>query len=302
MNPLGKTILKDVSRSFYLSMRILPKPMREPVSLGYLLARASDTLADTEALDARLRLEMLDGLVEVLHGGERAAWLSRLQDEVIPQQSHQGERVLLEKMGDVFAWLDDVESEEQKTAIFTVMGHILRGQRLDIERFECRDDFQFTQDAELDEYCYWVAGCVGEFWTEIGRLTLPRFSSADIPKLMGWGMNYGKGLQLINILRDLPNDIKAGRCYLPGVDPTDTDALMLESKRWIKLARSHLADGAAYARSLRSRRTRLATALPGLIGERTLDLMDGADWESLSQGVKVQRREVYRCAWDAFIH
>ena len=126
MNSLGKSILKDVSRSFFLSMRVLPKPMREPVSLGYLLARASDTLADTEALDAQLRLEMLDGMVELIHGGDRADWLRRLHDEVIPQQSHDGERVLLEKIEGVFDWLAGLESADQRTAIFTVMGHIIR--------------------------------------------------------------------------------------------------------------------------------------------------------------------------------
>lgn len=300
MNPLGKTILKDVSRSFYLSMRILPKPMREPVSLGYLLARASDTLADTESLDSELRLEMIDGMAEVIHGGEREAWFHRLQKEVIPLQSHQGERILLERIEDVLNWLDGLESGDQKQSIFTVMNHILRGQRLDIERFELQKEFRFTQDAELDEYCYLVAGCVGEFWTEIGSLTIDGFSSLEKSTLMEWGANYGKGLQLINILRDLPNDLQVGRCYLPGVDPRDKDALIIDSKRWRNQARRYLADGARYAESLRSRRTRMATALPGMIGERTLDLMVDADWDTLHQGVKIKRREVYLYAWNAF--
>ena len=305
MNPLGKNILKNVSRSFYLSMRVLPKPMREPVSLGYLLARASDTLADTESLDAELRLELLDGMVEVMNGGvngvARGAWVDRLNREVIPLQTHTGERVLMENIEGVLDWLQGLKSEDQKKSIFTVMGHIVHGQRLDIQRFELRDDFHFSEDAELDEYCYLVAGCVGEFWTEIGEMTLKSFSSADHDQLMRWGANYGKGLQLINILRDLPNDLQAGRCYLPGVDASDADALMVESQRWREQARSYLADGERYARSLHGRRTRMATALPCLIGERTLDLMDQSDWETLSRGVKIKRSDVYRCAWDAFI-
>jgi len=163
MNPLGKTILKNVSRSFYLSMCVLPKLMREPVSLGYLLARASDTIADTESLAAELRLELLDGMIEVIDGGDRAAWVGQLKTEVIPLLSHQGERVLMENIEGVLDWLNALPSEEQKKSIFTVMGHILRGQRLDIGRFELRNDFCFSQDAELDDYCYLVAGCVGSF-------------------------------------------------------------------------------------------------------------------------------------------
>lgn len=301
MNPLGKNILKNVSRSFYLSMRVLPKPMREPVSLGYLLARASDTLADTESLHAELRLKLLDGMAEVINGGNRAAWVDQLKTEVIPLPSHQGERVLMENIEGVLDWLNTLPSEAQKKSIFKVMGHIVRGQRLDIERFELRDDFRFSDDADLDEYCYLVAGCVGEFWTEIGEMTLKRFSSSNHAQLMHWGGNYGKGLQLINILRDLPNDLQAGRCYLPNVDSSDTDALMVESQRWRERARAYLADGERYAKSLNGRRTRMATALPGLIGERTLDLMHQSDWETLSRGIKIKRSEVYRCAWDAFI-
>ena len=98
METLEKQILKDVSRSFYLSMRVLPKPMREPISLGYLLARASDTLADTEGLEAQLRFDMLDEMANLLQGGDRSGWLARLYDDVIPEQSHVGERVLLENM------------------------------------------------------------------------------------------------------------------------------------------------------------------------------------------------------------
>ena len=79
MKHSGKHILKDVSRSFYLSIRLLPKAMREPVSLAYLLARASDTLADTEGLDAELRRDMLQGFGEVMRGADRAAWTNALK-------------------------------------------------------------------------------------------------------------------------------------------------------------------------------------------------------------------------------
>lgn len=326
MNPLGKQILKDVSRSFYLSIRALPKAMREPIALGYLLARASDTLTDTGELEASLRFEMLRGFGQVIHGGERSAWLQRLASEVVPRQQHAGEKLLLENMDGVFAWLDSLgkksgaesaaraeagsvahyqspESQSmgfrQHAAILTVMEHILRGQRLDIERFELQQGFRFTLDAELEEYCYLVAGCVGEFWTEIGTISLGGFSRVDGARLRRWGANYGKGLQLINILRDLPSDLKAGRCYLPNVDAADRDSLMAESARWRARARTYLEEGESYAQSLVRRRTRAATALPGLIGARTLDLMDAAGWDELEQGVKIPRREVYRCAWEA---
>lgn len=75
---------------------------------------------------------------------------------------------------------------------------------------------------------------------------------------------------------------------------------MRESERWRVRAREYLNDGFAYADSLLQRRTRMATALPGLIGERTLDLLDKADWLGLQEGVKISRRQVYLSAWEAF--
>ena len=281
-------------------MRLLPKAMREPVSLAYLLARASDTLADTEGLGAELRHEMLLGFGEILHGADRAAWLVKLSDEVIPCQHHQGEKSLLKMMDEVFARFHDFKDEQGHAAILKVMDHILHGQRLDIERFELGQSTRLTQDAELEEYCFLVAGCVGEFWTEIGYISLPKFSSIEAERLKSMGINYGKGLQLINILRDLPCDLKQGRCYLPGVDPSDRDAMMAEAARWRARARAYLSDGQEYAKSLKLRRTRAATALPGLIGESTLDLLDHASWEELEKGVKVTRRDVYRLTWESF--
>lgn len=274
--------------------------MREPVSLAYLLARASDTLADTEGLDAELRFEMLQHFGEILGGGEKATWLAKLSNEVIPFQKHEGEILLLETMGEVFDWLDRLDCEQARCAILKVMKHILHGQSLDIQRFEIQQWHMLREDAELEEYCFLVAGCVGEFWTEIGNLALAEFSSVDLGDLKQMGVNYGKGLQLINILRDLPADLRLGRCYIPGVDPSDRGAVMREATRWRLRARAYLSEGQAYAASLRSRRTRAATALPGLIGESTLDLLDQASWEELDSGIKVPRRDVYRFMWESF--
>lgn len=316
----GRKILKDVSRSFYLSIRALPRAMREPVSLGYLLARASDTLADTADLEPELRAELLDGFSGILDGADSAGWVARVRSEVVPRQTHRGERALLENIDGVLAWYRSLAGQpapenashygagsgmgeslgaRHRQSIRAVMGHILRGQRLDIERFELRDGFRFTLDAELEQYCYLVAGCVGEFWTDVGEASLGSFSNVEAPRLRRWGANYGKGLQLVNILRDLPADLENGRCYLPGVEPSDRDSLMAESARWRARARGYMEEGLDYARTLIHRRTRAATALPGLVGIRTLDLMDAADWGSLAQGVKVPRKEVYRCAWEA---
>jgi len=61
-------------------------------------------------------------------------------------------------------------------------------------------------------------GCVGEFWTRICRAHLFPTAVLDDAFLLSNGVRFGKGLQLVNILRDLPVDLRHGRCYLPSVD------------------------------------------------------------------------------------
>src|SRR5207249_9570884 len=65
-------LLKPVSRSFYISIRLLPRALREPVALAYLLARTSDTIADTSAIDVEKRIELLDRLARAIAGKDQA--------------------------------------------------------------------------------------------------------------------------------------------------------------------------------------------------------------------------------------
>ena len=93
---------------------------------------------------------------------------------------------------------------------------ITEGQAWDLRRFAGESVVRLLEDEELETYAYQVAGSVGEFWTEIGFLCSDEgFSRENRSTLRKWGANYGKGLQLVNILRDVPEDLASGRCYLP---------------------------------------------------------------------------------------
>ena len=143
-------------------------------------------------------------------------------------------------------------------------------------------------------YAYRVAGCVGEFWTEIGFASEEPFARESRETLLEWGANYGRGLQLVNILRDVPEDLARGRCYLPGEKDPEPSDLQEVAAEWRKRAREFLADGFRYTAALRGTRLRTATGLPALLGCRTLDLLDRASWEDLEAGVKVSRGQVKR--------
>jgi farnesyl-diphosphate farnesyltransferase len=298
---LEKNVLKGVSRSFYLSLRLLPAPMRKGAGLGYLLARTSDTLADTAGIPTNARLQCLDEFAQaVADGTDVPRWPAVVLDAVVDPR----ERWLLECSGAVFKSLEKLPTGEAHV-VREVLAVIIGGQKLDLERFGAatgENPVALPDDRALDDYAWRVAGCVGEFWTKLGFETLgTRFSSASQAELLRRGRAYGIGLQLVNILRDLPEDMASGRCYLPVADLRDREALMICHAKWLAQASRCVAEGRVYAATLGSRRLRAASVLPSLIAEKTLALLQDATWETLQTRIKIPRRVVYRVLGEAFL-
>src|SRR5947208_9482300 len=212
---LRGSILASVSRSFYLSIRLLPKKLRDPVSLGYLLARASDTIADTTELPIELRSEKLRLLQRGTQSEALGDAIVDLSAALAPLQKNKAERALIKSVQPCLDWLEqsDVLDREE---VRTVLELINRGQILDLERF--RDPKRIVAletSAELDEYTYLVAGSAGEFWTRLCFRHLRKFATRSEDEMLATAKRYGMGLQLINILRDAGTDLRAGRCYFP---------------------------------------------------------------------------------------
>lgn len=296
-------VLRSVSRSFYLSLRILPAALREPLSLAYLLARATDTIADTPEPPVALRTEALARLAAAIQGTVGKETASQLRESFAPLQSDEAERTLIERLPALLDWLDELEPGD-RDEVRSVIEKINRGQRLDLEKFDASTSIKaLTTAAELDEYTYLVAGCVGEFWTRLCFAHVKNFSERSESEMRGWGVRYGQGLQLINILRDAGDDLRHGRCYFPadelqalGVSAReilrDPARVLPVVERWRKKAERGVEAGIEYASSIRNRRVRFATALPALIGARTIALLREAGPEALVRRVKVPRGEV----------
>ncbi len=148
-----------------------------------------------------------------------------------------------------------------------------------------------------------MAGCVGVFWTRLGFETLgDGFSKRPPEELLKLAGNYGKGLQLVNILRDLPADLRMGRCYLPVADPGDEPGLLTESAHWRMIAGQWVGDGLEYAAKLDKKRLRIGSALPAMIGEETLARLEGADLRKLEARIKIPRSKVYQLLVKALLH
>lgn len=294
---LETKVLKDVSRSFYLSLRLLPKEMRGAVSVAYLLARASDTLADTALVPVSTRIALLDQFASDVAGIPAMAWKAVLEKEFLPSQEHEGERVLLTRLKECLSAKNALPGE-QRCEVESVLATIISGQKLDLERFGCSSadsPVHLQNEEELWDYAYRVAGCVGEFWTKIGFLTLHGLYATQEPSLMlEKGIRFGQGLQLVNILRDAPRDWNEGRCYLPVKEGAALEDVFHMVKTWIPRAEECLWEGVRYAQALPVRRLRAATLLPASLGLQTLKLLRNADFIQWRQRVKIPRSMVYR--------
>lgn len=254
-------LLKNVARSFYLTIWWLPSTLREPIALAYLLARASDTIADETS-----------------------------------QSMTPSERELVKLLPALKASLNDSERNQfDAHAIKLVWQTILEGQRWDLENFSqypsqerqsCRTicSYQSVETAitpeELDRYLYLVAGCVGEFWTIMAAHHVPYFAKESLENMIAMGVDYGKGLQLINVLRDRYRDRREGRYYFK---EDQVSTLHLQTLRYLK-------QGEAYVTALHPGRLKVATALPLLLGKQTLNLLKK---HPNSENLKIVRWRVY---------
>jgi len=308
-------LLKATSRSFYLTLRVLPARVRPQIGLAYLLARTTDTIADTEIIPLTQRIAALEKLRERILGQSSVPLYF---GELAQPQGSPAEKLLLERVEDSLAALKDFSAEDQ-ILIRAVLNTITSGQERDLQRFAGASAdriIALETAADLDDYTYRVAGCVGEFWTKICRAHLFPKARLDEEQLVIDGIRFGKGLQLVNILRDLPADLKTGRCYLPMqrldaaklfpevlFSPANEFKFLPFYHEYLDKAESHLRAGWHYTNTLPfgQFRVRLACAWPILIGMRTIEKLRAANTIELRQHIKISHSERNRIIWRSIL-
>jgi farnesyl-diphosphate farnesyltransferase len=309
-------LLKEVSRSFYLTLRVLPASIRSQISLAYLLARTSDTIADTKLLPMEERLSVLGAFRDAVLGKELAVPNFKIAAQ---HQSAPSERVLLENCTKILSLLQGLATEDLKL-VRQVVDKIVSGQELDLLRFgnaSSGNIVSLRTDEEFEDYTYRVAGCVGEFWTRICRAHVFPAAKLDENYLLERAVRFGKGLQMVNILRDLPADLRDGRCYLPvqslnSAKLSPLDLLKPSNERqlrpvydgYLTRAQNHLLAGWAYTTALpiRSVRVRLACSWPILIGLKTIKLLRIGNVLDPEKRIKISRAEIKKSMWRSVIY
>ncbi len=292
----------------YLSLNVLPGAVRDAMGLGYLFCRAADTIADTRLVPRERRRETLEAFRASFDGGESVE--ASLSDGYLEHQASASERELLERLGDCVRMWGGFP-EEERALLKEVVDSVTDGMRMDLTLFAGDTDENITalrDTADLDSYCGYIGGGPGLFWTKLCLLRLPELKGANAEELMDWGFKLGKGLQITNILRDVPKDLRIGRCYLPGTElrecglnagdllrPSSIESLRPVLQRWLAWGLEHLEAGANYVEAMPGMRLRAAVAWPLILSLKTLIFIQRSE-HLLEEGrpVKVTRRQVYR--------
>ena len=247
-------ILPHVSRTFALTIPQLPPALRTPVTTAYLLCRIADTIEDEPALPADETFGFLQRFAAVVSGTGQAAPLAaelagRLSARTLPAE-HDLVRHM-ERVVRVTAKLD----EPQRAAIQRCVEVMCYG----MHHFQHAASVRgLARSSDMDSYCYYVAGVVGEMLTELFCGYSPAIMRQHAA-LRDLAPSFAQGLQMTNILKDFWEDRSRGACWLPqevfirhGVDlarlsPEHYDARFHAGVReLISVAHAHLRNALAY--------------------------------------------------------
>lgn len=272
-------LLEKTSRTFALSIPMLPEPTRTAVGVAYLLFRIADTFEDAALWPRDLRVEALSDLEILLHARGREAEHAARWAHDLPVR-HDGYLELLRETPFVMETYWSMP-DAAREAVRRDLTRTIRGMADVVRRSDERGNLRLGAIRDLRDYCYVVAGIVGEMLTELFLLDAAPLAPVA-PRLRRRSRFFGEALQLVNILKDRASDATEGRVYLPeGVDV----------ERIFALARADLNRAAEYVTTLRRAGAPdgfvAFTGSPAILARASLDRI-----ESHGPGAKISRAEV----------
>ncbi|MEI6728232.1 MAG: phytoene/squalene synthase family protein [bacterium] len=178
---LAKAVTQDYAKSFYFASRFLPKNKRQDAYNIYAFCRLSDNLADdTDTWDMDKRLELINAWEREV----KNVFKTGKTENLILKVTHQ----------------TALKYNIPKKYFF----ELIEGVKGDLTKLK------FNTYDELDNYCYLVAAVPG--------LMISYILGFTDPKALKYASEFGKAMQITNILRDLKEDWQRGRIYLPQKD------------------------------------------------------------------------------------
>src|SRR5688500_7246729 len=174
----------------------MPRAVRAQIGLAYLFARAADTIADTDLIERSRRLALFKDF-KAQFISDRVDWeiIRSIQSALVPHQANPGELALMQRLEECFRLLHTFIPED-RTRIRTLMCTLTNGMEMDLTVFpgdSVKDLTALHTMEELDRYTYYVAGCVGEFWTDMVAGHVPSLRTWNVVDMAKVGMRLGKG-------------------------------------------------------------------------------------------------------------
>ncbi|MCB9680500.1 MAG: polyprenyl synthetase family protein [Alphaproteobacteria bacterium] len=303
-------LLPAVSRTFALSIELLPASLREPVRVGYLLCRILDTIEDEPVLDPDVRDGLFDTFDAALCGVPEA--IRALETQAIAVDLGEGaEARLAAGAGAVFRRffaLPEASSSGMRPAILEMS----RGMRIYARRTHEAGRLSLVDVPDLEQYCYYVAGTVGELLTGLFLRACP--VPADTrDRIRALAVPFGLALQIVNIVKDCAEDQERGVSFMPAdvcarhgvtveqlVEPAHRDAALAVVADVVDVARHHLQRAVAYtacwpADARVGSDIRLFCLVPLVLALETLTVvLQGQDTLVPGRTPKVSREVVHR--------
>ena len=295
-------ILPHVSRTFALTIPQLPPELRGAVTNAYLLCRIADTIEDEPALSPTETLAFLDRFKAVVAGRGEPEPLAREIEQRLSDRTLPAERDLINNMVRVLHITSSLRPA-QRTAIRTCVDLMCYG----MPRFQSTASLRgLARSTDLDDYCYYVAGVVGDMLTELFCDYSPAIARRR-SELRRLAVSFAQGLQMTNILKDVWEDRRRGACWLPqdvfeplGLDlarlsPQSQDARFDSGMRvLVGVAHAHLRNALDYTLLIPGTEVGIRRFCLWAVGLAVLTLKKIIDHPGFTEGsqVKIKRSAV----------
>lgn len=295
-------MLEEVSRTFALTIPVLPPKLLHAVGNAYLLCRIADTIEDEPALNLEQKKEISENLVETLKGSIGAETLTNKLKHLLSTATSQGEYELISEIPRVIRIFQEL-SPPQRQAIERCVKIMSSG----MMEFQVQSVNRGLKDLpSLDKYCYYVAGVVGEMLTDLFCDYSPEINK-NRSQLMSLSVSFGQGLQMTNILKDIWEDWQRGSCWLPrdvfqkydlelnSVAPGQADPRFFSGvQELLGIARQHLDKALQYVLIIPTNETGIRQHCLWALGMAVLTLrrIHATPEFTKSENVKISRRSV----------
>ncbi|OYR88892.1 farnesyl-diphosphate farnesyltransferase [Halorubrum sp. E3] len=300
--------VQGVSRTFALTVDVLEEPMASQICVGYLLCRVADTVEDAGHIPPDAQSDVLRTYRRAIDPDDETdiGQFREAVDEWLPAERDDDWTVVAEAPT-IAATFEELDPEAQAAIVPPVL-EMVDGMAMFVDRHATEGGLRIDDREELEQYCYYAAGTVGNLITNL--LTRGDVTEDRARQLRDTAEEFGLLLQLVNVSKDVYDDYtEENNVYLPaewlddeGVDqervvhPDNRESSARVVDRTADYARSFLDDAQAYLETmpLSNGNTMEAWTVPYLLAVGTLRELGSRPEDALTEtGVKVSRQEVF---------